>query len=400
MDALLEAQHARSAVEWLRLMRSFRTPAQNGLVADRGGAIAIRSTGSFPIRPGNGRGDLIRDGSTSKSDWIGFWPTPRYPFARDPAQGYLVSANQEPKDPRTDPGYLGSNWPAPWRAIRINQLLAADKSVTVDDMRRFQTDPGSARADAFLPRLLAIGRHALPHLSGNDSAAVAMAIDLLAQWDRRYTRTNERAILFELVMDELQNRLWDELAPGRGTRRAVMPGEAVLLEALADSTSVWWDDRHTRKVEDRDAIVTASLAAGLERAEHLYGAPSTPGAWRWDRVHHANIYHLLGLPSLSALNLSVSGGPSTISPSEGSGRHGASWRMVVELGPQVTAWGIYPGGQSGNPVSPRYENHLDAWLNGQLDSLRFPRNAAELGRAHTLARLTLLPAPEAGAGGS
>ena len=299
VDALLEAQHARSAVEWLRLMRSFRTPAQNGLVADRGGAIAIRSTGSFPIRPGNGRGDLIRDGSTSKSDWIGFWPTPRYPFARDPAQGYLVSANQEPKDPRTDPGYLGSNWPAPWRAIRINQLLAADKSVTVDDMRRFQTDPGSARADAFLPRLLAIGRHALPHLSGNDSAAVAMAIDLLAQWDRRYTRTNERAILFELVMDELQNRLWDELAPGRGTRRAVMPGEAVLLEALADSTSVWWDDRRTRKVEDRDAIVTASLAAGLERAEHLYGAPSTPGAWRWDRVHHANIYHLLGLPSLS-----------------------------------------------------------------------------------------------------
>ena len=51
-------------------------------------------------------------------------------------------------------------------------------------------------------------------------------------------------------------------------------------------------------------------------------------------------------------------------------------------------------------MSPRYENHLDAWLNGQLDSLRFPRNAAELGRAHTLARLTLLPAPEAGAGGS
>ncbi len=394
VDALLQAQRARSAVEWLRLMRGYRTPAQNGLVADRGGAIAIRSTGGFPIRPGSGRGDVIRDGSTSTSDWTGFWPVRRYPFERDPAQGYLVSANQEPRDPRADPGYLGSNWLAPWRAIRINQLLAADSAVTVDDMRRFQTDPGSARADAFLPRILAIGRHALPHLSGADSAAAAMAISLLAQWDRRYTRTNERAILFELVMDELQNRLWDELAPGPpGTRRAVTPGEAVLLEALADSTSVWWDNRRTRTVEHRDDIVAASLAAGLQRAEHLYGAPGTAGAWRWDRVHHVNIYHLLGLPSLSALDLSVSGGPSTISPSEGSGRHGASWRMVVELGPQVVAWGTYPGGQSGNPVSPRYEDHLDAWLNGQLDSLRFPHNAAELGDAHTLARLTLVPAP-------
>ena len=391
LDALLQAQRARSAVEWLRLMGSFRTPAQNGLVADRGGAIAIRSTGAFPIRPGNGRGDIIRDGSTSKSDWTGFWPVRRYPFERDPGRGYLVSANQEPKDPRVDPGYLGSNWPAPWRAIRINQLLAQDSAVTVDDMRRFQTDPGSARADAFLPRILAIGRHALPHLSGKDSAAVGMAIALLAQWDRRYTRTNERAVLFELVMNELQDRLWDELAPGPpGTRRAATPGQAVLLEALADSTSVWWDDRRTREVETRDDIVAASLAGGLERAEHLYGPPSV--AWRWDHVHHVNIYHLLGVPSLSALNLKVSGGPSTINPSEGSGRHGASWRMVVELAPQVTGWGIYPGGQSGNPVSPHYEDQLQAWLDGQLDSLLVPYNATELGRARTLARLTLVPA--------
>ena len=399
VDALLQAQRAKSAVEWLRLMRSYRTPAQNGLVADRGGAIAIRSTGSFPVRPGDGRGDVIRDGGTSKSDWTGFWTVGRYPFARDPAQGFLVSANQEPKDPRADPGYLGSNWPAPWRAMRINQLLAADDSVTVDDMRRFQTDPGSARADAFLPKILAIGREALPQLSGKDSAAVGMAIGLLAQWDGRYTRANDRAVLFELVMDELQDRLWDELAPGPpGTRRAVTPGEAVLLEALADSTSVWWDDRRTRKVETRADIVAVSLAAGLERAEHLYGAPSDSSAWRWDRVHHVNIYHLLGLPSLSALDLAVSGGPSTISPSQGAGRHGPSWRMVVELGPQVTGWGIYPGGQSGNPASPFYEDQLAVWLNGQLDSLRFPRNAAELGTEHTLARLTLVPAP--GEGGS
>jgi penicillin amidase len=166
----------------------------------------------------------------------------------------------------------------------------------------------------------------------------------------------------------------------------------VLLEALEDSTSVWWDDHRTRNVvEHADDIVAASLATALEQAEHLYGAPSDSSAWRWDRVHHANIYHLLGLRSLSALNLSVAGGPSTISPSAGSGRHGASWRMVVELGPQVQGWGVYPGGQSGNPASAHYEDGIAKWLKGQLDTLRFPRVERDLDTAHTMARLTLVP---------
>jgi penicillin amidase len=52
--------------------------------------------------------------------------------------------------------------------------------------------------------------------------------------------------------------------------------------------------------------------------------------------------------------------------------------MVVELGPDVRAWGIYPGGQSGNPASPRYDDRLSQWLRGGLAPLRFPRTASEL----------------------
>ena len=70
----LALAHARSAREWMDAMRSFDAPAQNMLVADRGGHIAIRSTGAFPLRPGDGRGDEIRDGTTSASDWTGWWP--------------------------------------------------------------------------------------------------------------------------------------------------------------------------------------------------------------------------------------------------------------------------------------------------------------------------------------
>ena len=52
--------------------------------------------------------------------------------------------------------------------------------------------------------------------------------------------------------------------------------------------------------------------------------------------------------------------------------HGPSWRMVVEFGPSsVIAHGIYPGGQSGNPGSPWYDNMIGDWAEGKLQELVF-----------------------------
>jgi len=45
--------------------------------------------------------------------------------------------------------------------------------------------------------------------------------------------------------------------------------------------------------------------------------------------------------------------------------------MVVQLGPEIKAWGVYPGGQSGNPGSPFYDNMIDDWNNGELYPLWF-----------------------------
>jgi penicillin amidase len=86
----------------------------------------------------------------------------------------------------------------------------------------------------------------------------------------------------------------------------------------------------------------------------------------------------MNIPGLSALGIPVQGGPETLNPSSGSGRHGASWRMVVELGDSIIAKGIYPGGQSGNPLSPAYQNQLDDWSSGNLQELYFPKSIEEM----------------------
>ena len=385
------ASKARDVDEFQRAMgRFYRAPAQNMLVADRHGSIAIRSTGGFPIRPNGGSGFMIRDGSTSANDWRGYLPPEFAPQGRDPDQGYLASANQQPIDPRVAPYWLGGAYD-PWRAMRINQLLRADSSVTVDQMRLFQTDPGSAFADLFVPYFLNAARavSARP-ASGIDGGKLAEAARLLGEWDRRYTRDNRRAVLFEVAYTELVNRTWDELGiPGQPRRRVATPSSAVLAELLADSTNDWWDDRATPRKETRDDILAASLVAALDTAQARYGDPKKKG-WTWNRVRHANIWHPLQLPSLSRLNLPVQGGRETLSPSAGLGNFGPSWRMVVEASSaEMKAWGTYPGGQSGNPASSRYADHLTQWLAGTLEPLVVPKWIPELSAKETAARLTL-----------
>ncbi|HEU4566114.1 MAG TPA: penicillin acylase family protein [Gemmatimonadaceae bacterium] len=383
-DALIRMERARSVEEYRRATEGWAAPAQNMLVADRAGSIAIRSTGRFPIRPGDGRGDLLRDGSRSEEDWTGSWPLAEYPQAVNPAQGFLASANQQPVDPRVDPRYIGTNWVAPWRAVRINELLRADSAVTPDDMRRWQTDPLSPRERIFRHAFLDAAR-ARP-----GDSTLARAASLLSQWDGRYTKENDRAVLFELAMDELRRRLWDELRGPPGGEHVAYPGDGVVVELLRDSESAWWDDRATRARETRDDILAASLRDALALAIREHGPPDG-GGWRWERVRHDNINHILRIPALSARDIPVQGGPSLLNPSSGSGVHGASWRMVVELGPEMRAWGTYPGGQSGNPASSRYTDRLAKWSAGTLDTLRFPRAAAELSTRAT-STLTLAPA--------
>ena len=292
------------------------------------------------------------------------------------------------------PYWLGGEYET-WRAIRINQLLRADTAVTVDRMRRLQTDPGSAFADLFVPYFLNAAQWAAAHPVPNvDATRLAESARLLGEWDRRYTKDNRRAILFDLAYRELENRTWDELlipgtTPGGRSRRVVTPSSEVLAELLADSTSEWWDDRRTTRRETRDEILAASLVAALDTARARYGDPRRKG-WTWSRVRHANIWHPLRLASLSALDLPIQGGRGTLNPSGGSGIFGSSWRMVVELSSnELKAWGTYPGGQSGNPASSRYTNHLRDWLDGELEPLVVPKWIPELSAKETVSRLTL-----------
>lgn len=386
-DAFRRAMRARSAEEWYVAMADYKAPAQNFLVADRAGAIGIRSTGRYPIRPGDGRGDRVFDGSTSASDWTGDWPLARYPQALRPEQGYLASANQQPLDPSVRPGYLGWNWPAPWRALRINEILREERAMTPEKMRLAQTDPRSVLAASLLRALgdaVASARAA-----GTLEQETSAAWEVLGAWDGRFDVESRGAVLYEAVQSATTAATWDELVPPGDERRVATPNTMMLVRLLDDAESVWWDRRATTEVrETRDAVLLGALRDGWTTARARHG--NDPQQWRWGAVRQMHVEHLLRLPGFGRTNLSVQSGPGTLSPSEGG--FGASWRFVVELGPELQAWGTYPGGQSGNPASARYDDRLPLWQRGELAALRLPRAPAELGDSLTRAAVRFAPA--------
>jgi len=385
LDGFVAATRARSVAQWQEAMLPYKTPTQNMLVADRAGTIALRAYGEYPIRPAGAEGTYVRDGRTRASDWTGMFPVDSMPQVTNPTQGFIVSANQQPFDPSIVSRYIGANWPDPWRAIRINEILRADTAVTVDRVRRMHMDPLNVRA-----RLLAPWFVRAAERSGSTKLGAAAA--LLRDWDYRYTLDARAPVLFEAAMRRAVRNTWDELSTERGKPPVATPASVVFLELMRDSASVWWDDRRTSgTVETRDAILTDALGAAFDSLTLTLGP--TSDRWAWSSTGGINVHHLLNLPGFNRDHLAVTSGYGTIAPASGAnGSHGASWRMIVELTPQRrTAWSIYPGGQSGNPASPRYDDRLEKWRTGQLDSLLVPESAGAFPKARLLSTLRLLP---------
>ncbi len=387
MEVFDKAARSTTARELLDYMAgNYFAPAQNMLAADRDGTIAIRSTGHYPIRPGDGRGDVLRDGASRSVDWTGYWPVGDYPQSFAPTQGFLASANQEPIDPRVQPRYLGTDWERPWRAMSINTLLRDNSAVTPDDMRAYQTEPLSQRAVAFVPAFVSAARNQPP------APSLEQAARILSAWDRRYTTDNTVAVLFEAAMANATRLLWDELQgnESQSTTGGPIPSDMMMAMLLDTPSSIWWDVGTTSAVEDRDDILADALEQAYDELVSRVGDADSP-SWVWSRHRTANINHFLRIASFSRRDIPMRGGSGTLSPSTGAGTHGASWRMVVEMGDEVFAQATYPGGQSGHPASVRYDDRLADWTAGQLDTLRVPRTESALPVAQRGARLKLSP---------
>jgi len=363
--------------ELLEALRPFSCPALNFVYADAAGNIAVWSNGRLPLRP-PGHGRFLLDGASPGDDWTGRVPWEQNPHVRNPERGFVSSANQHPAD-ETYPHYLGWDFESFERGVRINEVLAGREDLTPEDMATLQNDSLSLRARMLLPRALAALRAA------SLAAEERKALEALEEWDFRFSAVSEAATIFEAFWRALNERTWGDEMEGDEVK-LVWPKSNVFIDlALNRPDATYFDDKTTPALETFDDLVLPAFQSALRRLAERHGPLGED--WRWGRARGREIFHLARLPGFGSGKLETSGGPAVLNVAGGD--FGPSWRMTVSLGPEVKAWGILPGGQSGNPGSRFYDNAVADWAAGktyELIFMKFPDEAVHGATTWTVLR--------------
>ncbi|GAA3945150.1 penicillin acylase family protein [Hymenobacter algoricola] len=358
---------ARNYADYTAALTTYGAPAQNFIFADQQQNIAIWPNGSFPLKWQN-QGKFILDGTNAAYDWQGWIPAAQNPHVKNPARGFVSSANQSSTGPDY-PYYLNWNFGGWDRGHRINERLARMTRATPDSLRLLQNDNFGINAQLMLPRLLALVPPA------QLTAAQRQAYEAARGWNYFYEADATGPTIFELWYGTLLKRLWDDdfgpAAQAGEMRRPTQDRTNTLL--LTEPNSPWIDDRRTPARENLADLALQSFQFAADSLRRKFG-PVGP-EWRWAHQKSTDILHMAQLPGFGRLDLNVGGGAGIVNAT--SERNGPSWRMVVALGPQVKAYGVFPGGQSGNPGSTHYDDMIDTWSAGQLDELVFLRHPDE-----------------------
>jgi penicillin amidase len=342
--------------DYKRAIRHFTCPGQNFVFASKSGDIAIWQQGQFPAK-WRRQGDFIMPGTDTAYQWQGYIrqeENPHVDSATAIARGFVSSANQQPAD-TTYPYYLGDNYPL-YRGIIINRYLRQMNDITIDSMKKMQTDNYNVFAETAMPLLLQnIDETAL----NNDEKKY---LDIIRGWDFRNDPGEKGPIIFQLWFDNLEKEVWSDDF-NAAAKPIVLPDDATLLKCLRDPNFKYVDNINTPGIETvQDVVTTAFKKATPEIAR----ADSETGLLWW-KYKDTGLRHLLRQAALSRFHLMTGGGANVINATKQF--HGPSWRMIVELTDKTEAWGIYPGGQSGNPGSKFYDNFTSDWAKGNYNRL-------------------------------
>lgn len=364
--AFFKLNRAKNHNEYLEALNYFGTPAQNFVFASVSGDVAMRVQGNYPVRRKN-EGKFVLDGSKSSTGWKAIIPNEQNVMYKNPLRGFVSSANQYPAD-STYPYYITAvNWEA-YRNRRINQVLRESDSITVQDMMKLQGDNYNLKAAESLPVFL-------NYLdTANFTKEEKIIYTSLKTWDYINTAESEAASYYEAWWDQLMPTLWDEMRNRDVTLSR--PTTYTTIKLIKEKPDLsFFDIQETPAKETAKEILQISFKAGVQVIADWRKNHPQSSTVDWGDFKDSYIGHLL---RLQPLNISVKHGGNHDIVNAHSRTHGPSWRMVVSLEKTgVKAWGVYPGGQSGNPGSYYYSNLLDTWVADKHYPLSFLHTADE-----------------------
>ena len=370
--------------------RDFHAPHQNVVYADREGHMGFVAPALVPVRRADNEamGRVPVPGWDAKYDWQGFLPYEKLPALFDPPSGKIVTANNKITPPGYKP-FISVDWFAPYRADRIEELLAQRPKHSVQSFARMQADTLSRLARELLPVAMAakpatdIGRGAQGVLNGwkGDMTVDSPAPLVFSAWYRELTRLVYADELGELFADS-----WD--------LRATFMISVMKAEKGYER---WCDD--VRTLARETCAVQAARAFDLAAAD-LSKRFGKPEGWRWGIAHFAAGDHRpFGfapvLPRFFSVTPETAGDAYTVNVGQFTirdearpfaNRHAPSLRAIYDLADLDHSLFMHSTGQSGNVLSPWYASFAERWA--RVEYITIPARRESIAVAH---RLVLKP---------
>ena len=390
----LRAHRAVSFEEFRRAFEEWPLAPLNMLYADTSGTVGWQLVGDAPRRR-KGWGTVPLPGWDPEVGWEdGPVPFDEMPHLSDPEAGFVATANNQPTRAGEGP-FLGMDWIEGYRVTRIVEALKPRHDWDVDSVQALQMDQTS------LPwRDLRDSVLSTPTETGETRQALA----LLEAWDGVVRADSPAATVFELFVSEMVRRVVQAKAP-RADRWALGTGFTPLVprsafgfrrvgqlaRLLKEQPEGWFQRPWRQEVEEALATVIRNLTSD-HGGDHR--------RWDWGRIRPLTLRHPVGerkpldkvfnrgpFPWGGDANTVGQGASDPLDPTA-SPIWIASLRMVIDLGNWEECRFVLPGGQSGNPLSPHYDDLIPLWRRGE--GVRIAWSPAEVAR---VARSTLRLAP-------
>jgi penicillin amidase len=381
-EALYRVNRAATIDEIEEALAFHKCPGQNWVYADDQGNIGYWAAAAIPIRNGFDGAEPV-PGWDGRHEWAGYVPTEQLPHMRNPAQGWIATANNKPVG--DDYPYVISHYYAPPdRFARIARLLEEKDKLSVDDCKRIQGDEYESMAERWVPQIIAAMR-SLPL-----TAVRQEALEQLAAWDFVATADAAGAAVFHVVLQQVmentfRERLGDTLY--QEWLSNVFTVNMAIDQLVQEGRSTWFDNPRTEQVETLDSVLSKSFIQAVDYLTEVLG--SNVRKWQWGRLHELTFTHPVGshIPILRAfMNVgpfAMGGGSMTVN----AGLYrltapyamlaGSSQRHIFDLADMKKSLRIIPGGISGNFMSPHYDDQIDLWRQMEYRPFQLERSDLE-----------------------
>jgi len=374
IDAIRRLYQADTVTQARLALNDFSAMVGHWALADRQGNIAYSGPAQLPRRSKH-LGTVPVPGWVDDYEWTSFVPVDQLPYVENPAGvNFLGTANSQVVQPESTGYPINFEGNVPFRTVRIYDVLGRGS-----DGRPISTQIGALQMDNIDAGWLAVQQMftpALTSLKTHPDRHVRRAAEMLLAWDGRSDGDSVAAGLYQTLQAyALKRAMEDEIS--EATMHFMLGYfnlEPLVFDLLTDASNPAWDDRRTPARETYNDELAAAFVDGVTAMKAVYGEDIA--AWTWNRVAPTVIEHPFGsqkaLADLVNRPVPTQGVNTTLFKHQSQRlqmhsfpvKYGPVLRIMVDLNDLPGSKMSLPGGQSGRPASPHFDDQLDLFLCG------------------------------------